>query len=153
MNKVFISKTPNADTRSMVTLDASLVHLDTINHIKAVNDVLITIGNQLKIIGVNHDYTKIEYFQKFYQDLSTKKQGAEFKQLEWWQIHKQERHHLNDRCPDDVDLLDVIEMIVDCVCAGKARTGNVFPIEISNEILQKALKNTIEKLKEKVVVE
>jgi hypothetical protein len=57
-----------------------------------------------------------------------------------------ERHHLDDRVPDDVNLLDVIEMVVDCVVAGMARTGEVYPIELSNDILQKALKNTKELL-------
>ncbi len=57
-----------------------------------------------------------------------------------------ERHHLDDRVPDDVNLLDVIEMVVDCVVAGMARTGEVYPIELSNDILQKALNNTKELL-------
>ena len=57
------------------------------------------------------------------------------------------------RCPSDVNLIDVIEMLIDCVCAGKARTGVVYPINISSEILQKAVKNTVEVLKENVVVE
>ena len=69
-------------------------------------------------------------------------------------IHKRsERHHLNDYCPDDVNLIDVIEMIIDCICAGKARTGNVYPIEIKDELLQRAIKNTIEMLKESIEVE
>ena len=53
------------------------------------------------------------------------------------------RHHLLSRCPDDVDLLDVIEMIVDCVCAGKARSGEVRPLEISDDILRLAVENTV----------
>jgi hypothetical protein len=43
-----------------------------------------------------------------------------------------------------VNLIDVLEMICDCVCAGMARSGNVYPVNISSEILQKAVKNTVE---------
>ena len=42
-----------------------------------------------------------------------------------------------------INLLDVIEMIVDCVCAGKTRSGAVRDLEISTDILEKALKNTV----------
>ena len=34
-------------------------------------------------------------------------------------------------------------MIADCVCAGKARSGKVRPIEINEEILKKAVDNTV----------
>ncbi len=33
-------------------------------------------------------------------------------------------------------------MIVDCVCAGKARSGKVRPLEINDAILKKAVENT-----------
>lgn len=35
-------------------------------------------------------------------------------------------------------------MICDCVCAGMARSGSVYHIEISSEILQRAVSNTVE---------
>lgn len=67
---------------------------------------------------------------------------------EWYQLHiNKERHHLLSRCPEDVNLLDVLEMVVDCVCAGMARSGDVYPIEINDDILNKALSNTIELIK------
>ena len=44
---------------------------------------------------------------------------------------------------DDITLLDIIEMVVDCVCAGKARNGEVRPLEINDAILKKALDNTV----------
>ena len=70
-----------------------------------------------------------------------------FKDGEWCKIHyNMERHHLNEVCPDDVGFLDVIEMVCDCICAGMARSGEVRPVEISSEILQKALANTTKKL-------
>ena len=63
-----------------------------------------------------------------------------------------ERHHLNEHCPDDVNLIDVIEMICDCVCAGMARSGSVYPVTISSEILQKAVENTVNMCIESVVL-
>lgn len=79
--------------------------------------------------------------------------GVDFVSGEWYQLHiNTERHHLLSRCPDDVNLLDVIEMIVDCVCAGKTRSGKVRDLEISQEILNKALKNTVKMVDEMTVV-
>ena len=71
---------------------------------------------------------------------------------EWYKKHvEKERHHLFSKCPDDVDLLDVIEMIVDCVCAGKTRSGEVRPLEISDDILKRAVENTV-KLVDKITI-
>ena len=154
MNKVVILKTPNADTRSMQKLDYKLVKEDTINHIIAVQDVINELSNVLRLQGIKHDYTKLDSFDEFFEDMSaTIKTDAKFKSLSWWKKHLEERHHLNDRCPDDVNLLDVIEMIADMVCAGKARSGNVYPVELNNEILQKAVSNTVKMLIEMVVVD
>ena len=56
--------------------------------------------------------------------------------------HMTERHHLNDRVPEDVNLLDVLEMVIDCTCAGLARSGNVYPITIPQEVIEQAIENT-----------
>ena len=73
---------------------------------------------------------------------------------EWAHLHFDvlERHHLNRHCPDDVDLFDVLEMIFDCVSAGMARSGSVYPLKISNEILQKAVANTVNYLVENIEI-
>ena len=73
---------------------------------------------------------------------------------EWYPMHcKTERHHLNEYCPDDVNLIDVIEMICDCVCAGLARSGNVRPVEISTDIFKRAVDNTVKMLVDIVEIE
>jgi hypothetical protein len=54
---------------------------------------------------------------------------------------------------DDVALVDVLEFVADCVMAGMARSGRVYDLTLPNEVLQKALKNTTEKLKAQVRVE
>ena len=56
-------------------------------------------------------------------------------------------------CPKDVNLVDVLEMIVDCVCAGLARSGEVRDLEIDEDILNKAVKNTVDMIKDMIVVE
>ncbi len=38
---------------------------------------------------------------------------------------------------------NIIEMIVDCVCAGKTRSGEIRGLEITPEILDMAMKNTV----------
>ena len=152
MNKVLIKATPNADTRTAdVFSEAVLLH-ETKAHIGAVRGVMATLAGELVDIGLHHDRTKLSDFNQFLEDFQSKKTGANFKSLPWWQIHLTERHHLNDRCPDDVNLLDVLEMVADGVCAGKARSGTVYPIVLSNEILQKALKNTQKLIEESIEV-
>lgn len=81
----------------------------------------------------------------FYCDfLETMAGGIDFASGKWYQNHvNTERHHLLSRCPEDVNLLDVIEMIVDCVCAGKTRSGEIGGLEITPDILETAMKNTV----------
>ena len=46
---------------------------------------------------------------------------------------------------DDITLIDVIEMIVDCICAGKARSddGSYYIPELPENALELAFKNTV----------
>lgn len=53
-----------------------------------------------------------------------------------------ERHHLNDSVPEDVNLIDVLEMVIDCTVAGLARSGSVYDITIPEDVLKKAIDNT-----------
>lgn len=63
----------------------------------------------------------------------------------WIGIKKDERHHIKDHCPDDVDLVDVLEMIADCTAAALARSGGLkYPLEIDKDVLYKAFENTCE---------
>lgn len=146
MNTIFIEKTPNADSRTADgDLRKDLILLDTTKHITAVRNTMFAIGDEMRKIGNNHDRTKISHFDQFFEDFSKHRldlEHVDFKALPWWQIHITERHHLNDKCPEDVDLFDVFEMIADCVCAGKARSGEVYPVKLSNDILQRAVENT-----------
>ena len=104
--------------------------------------------------GENHDCTKKSQEKLFYDNfLSTMNNGTDFVNDEWYQLHiKAERHHLLSNCPDDVNLIDVLEMIADCVCAGMARSGEVRDLEINAEILEKAVNNTTQLIKSMVKI-
>ena len=80
---------------------------------------------------------------------------AEFYQGKWYQAHiTEERHHINDRCPDGITLIDIIEMIVDNTVAAMARSGRKPEIPIiSNEVLHKAYVNTFELLINEIILE
>lgn len=146
-NKIKMKRSKDADTRSadhIPTKKELLQNSDShIGDVQAVGGWLAEkFINQIE----QHDFTKIDNIDEFYTDFVDvlEDKSKSFKDMKWFKdIHIQkERHHLNDRCPEDVNLLDVLEMVVDCTVAGLARSGNVYPIEISKEILDKAIDNT-----------
>jgi hypothetical protein len=98
-----------------------------------------------------HDHDKITDIDQFHADFLTG-----FKQHEWWDNHRKvNRHHLTmaDGIPDDVNLIDVLDYIVDCVMSGMARSGSVYPLALPPELLERAFQNTVELLKSNVVVQ
>ncbi len=101
--------------------------------------------------GERHDCDKLSDLDGFHRDFQTG-----FKQTAWWDNHrKSARHHLlsEDGIPDDVNLVDVLDMITDCVMAGMGRSRSVYPLEIAPETLMKSFQNTVELLKAEIVVE
>ena len=98
-----------------------------------------------------HDFDKITDLDGFHRDFVTG-----FKQTTWWDKHRKvNRHHLleADGVPSDVNLIDVLDMIADCVMAGMARSGSVYALKIQPEVLVKAFENTVELLKAQVAIE
>ena len=154
-HKIIIHKNPNGDTRT-APKNITFEQLQEANnsHRDDVNKVISVLSLMLSENGVKHDWTKKKYAKMFYRDfLATMNDGADFMSGEWYQLHvNTERHHLLSRCPEDVNLLDVIEMIVDCVCAGKTRSGEVRDLEISTDILGNALRNTVKLVDDMTVV-
>jgi hypothetical protein len=57
-----------------------------------------------------------------------------------------------DGIPADVNLIDVLDMIADCVMAGMARSGSVYALKLNPAVLATAFDNTVELLKSEVVV-
>lgn len=151
---VVIHKNPNGDTRTAPKGIAFKEFQEANNsHIADVANVMIELSEKIKEKGHRHDWTKKSEEKMFYNDfIESMAGGMDFVSGNWYQLHvNEERHHLLSKCPEDVNLLDVIEMIADCVCAGKTRSGEVRNLEISTDILEKTLKNT-EKLVDDMTV-
>lgn len=153
--QVTIHKNPNGDTRTApngITFEQFQEANDS--HRMDVQSVIYELSCMLSGNGIKHDWTKKSEEKMFYNDfIEAMAGGIDFVSGDWYQLHvNTERHHLLSRCPDDVSLLDVIEMIVDCVCAGKTRSGEVRDLEISTDILEKALKNTVKLVDDMTVV-
>lgn len=146
LKKINIIKSPVADTRTCdftkVTkeqlLDASKLHI---------NDVrkgLKYLSERLLVAGESHDYTKLKNIDQFHNDFKTG-----FKSKSWYTKHKQlERHHLSEKdgIRKDVDLIDVIEFLTDCVMAGLARSGKYRQEKLPKGLLEKAFNNTVKEL-------
>ena len=147
-----IHKSQTADTRSC---DFANVSKETLlessrQHIHDVGMGLSFFREMLVQAFVDHDTDKITDIDGFHADFLTG-----FKQTGWWDRHRQlNRHHLlaEDGVRDDVNLIDVLDFITDCVMAGMARTGTVYPLDIKPEVLRKAFDNTVELLKANVRV-
>ena len=159
MKKIEIKRNSLGDTRT-ATKVPTFAEFSNANqmHVRDVANMMQSISEVLKSRCFLHDITKITEPNEslFYRELCAKIEGKidSFTDGEWYPMHCQtERHHLNEHCPDDVNLIDVIEMICDCVCAGMARSGNVYPIEIPSDILQKAVANTVQMCIDSVDVE
>lgn len=152
--KVLVYNNPNGDTRT-APKDISFEQFQEANdmHRQDVKSVMNELAFEIMATGRTHDYTKKSHERLFYKNfLSTMNEGTDFVNDDWYQHHiKEERHHLLSNCQEDVNLIDVLEMITDCVCAGMARSGEVRPIEINNEILEKVLNNTVDFIKDMVV--
>ena len=104
----------------------------------------------------SHDYTKRYDPERseFYRDLCSAIDGMlKFDKGTWYRKHcKMERHHLDENVPQDVNMIDVLEMIFDRVAAGMARGGTIYPIKLPEDVLNQAIQNTVEMLKNEIEV-
>lgn len=158
MKKVKIKRNTNGDSRVAKNVPTIIDFAEAnLSHIHDVKVMMYSLAEEIKIRGERHDWTKRQepYESNFYRDLCNTIEGRiEFKDGQWNKDHYAlERHHLQERCPDDVNLIDVLEMICDCVCAGMARSGKVRDFGITGGILIEAVKNTVEMCKEAIVLE
>lgn len=150
---ITVSKSQTADTR---TCDYTQVTKETLyasseQHIADVREALKFFMARLWNASVDHDPDKLTDIDGFHADFVTG-----FKQTGWWDRHRQlNRHHLTqaDGVPEDVNLIDVLDFIADCVMAGMARSGSVYPLALKPELLERAFQNTVELIKREVVVE
>ena len=154
--KILIKRNPNGDTRT-APQNVTFKQFQEANdmHIKDVKMVMYKLSEMLQIQGRGHDWTKKAEETLFFSDfLATKNKGVDFVNNEWYQLHiHNEKHHPLSYCHDDITLLDIIEMVVDCVCAGKARSGEIRNLEVNEEILKLALNNTVKLIDSMTIIE
>ena len=154
-SKIVIYNNPNGDTRT-ADKDVTFEEFQKANdmHIQDVQRVMNRLSEKVIEAGHKHDYTKKTKEELFYNNFcDTLDNGTDFVKNDWYQLHVHtERHHLLSHCKEDVNLIDVIEMISDCVCAGMTRSGEIRDLEISPEILTKAVNNTANMIKEMIEV-
>jgi hypothetical protein len=149
---IHVKPSPTADTR---TCDYTKVTKETLfessqQHIQDVRAALAFFSDRLVKAAVDHDPDKLTDIDGFHADFVTG-----FKQTTWWDRHRRiNRHHLTqeDGIPHNVNLIDVLDFIADCVMAGMARSGSVYELKLSPELLERAFQNTVELLKSQVVV-
>lgn len=147
-----IKKSSTADTRTCDFANTSKATLlaSSRQHIGDIVKAIAFFQSKLTEAAGEHDYDKLTDIDGFHADFLTG-----FKQTGWWDNHRKiHRHHIDkpDGVPDDVNLLDVLEHIADCVMAGMARSGSVYDLKLSDELLQMAFRNTVELLKVQVIV-
>jgi hypothetical protein len=152
MMAISICKSPTADTRTcdFANVSEEVLYASSLQHIADVRKAIDFFRHKLFVAGQVHDRDKIDDIKGFHRDFITG-----FKQTEWWDAHRRiNRHHLleADGVPVDVNLIDVLDMIADCVMAGMARSGSVYPLNIKPEVLARAFENTVALLKSQVVV-
>ena len=151
---IVIKKSKNADTRTCDVTKVTIEELkdNSYSHIMDVRRGCAFFSQELVNAGFDHDHTKISAINHFYSDFKNK--FAEGHQT-WLKMHQEtERHHLKnpEYVQDNVNLIDILEMIIDGVMAGLARSGEYRKEEISDDLLRKAFDNTIELLLENVKV-
>lgn len=148
-----IRKSATADTR---TCDYTAVTRETLGASSAqhIADVRVALGffaQMLHRAAAVHDTDKLTDLDSFHADFVTG-----FKSSGWWERHRTlNRHHLtmDDGVPADVNLIDVLDYIADCVMAGMARSGSVYALNLPPELLERAFQNTVNLLAAAVVVE
>ncbi len=150
---ITIQKSKTADTRTcdFANTTKETLLLSSRQHIGDIVKALAFFQAKLTEAAGEHDYDKLTAIDWFHADFVTG-----FKQTGWYDNHRKiHRHHLDmpDGVPKDVNILDVLEHIADCVMAGMGRSGTVYELKLSDELLQAAFRNTVELLKLEVQVQ
>lgn len=152
MRAIEICSSKTADTRTcdVTTVSKAQLYASSQQHIADVRKGLRFFVERLNEAAERHDYDKLTDIATFHRDFVTK-----FERTEWWDRHRQlNRHHLlqDDGVREDVNLIDVLDFVADCVMAGMGRSGSVYALDLKPEVLMRAFQNTVELLKSRVAV-
>ena len=150
---IHIRKSETADTRTCdyASVSQQTLRNSSVQHIGDVRRALAFFAAELVESATRHDEDKLTDIEGFHADFVTG-----FTRTGWWDRHRQlNRHHLlqADGVRGDVNLVDVLDFIADCVMAGMARSGSVYALDIDPTLLMRAFVNTVELLKANVTVE
>lgn len=151
MIKIKPSSTADTRTCDFANVSKETLYESSYRHIEDVRAALLFFQDRLAVAARNHDPDELTDIDGFHADFITG-----FKQTGWWDRHRRlNRHHLNapDGVRADVNLIDVLDFIADCVMAGMARSGSVYELKLPPELLERSFQNTVELLKAQVVVE
>lgn len=157
---ITIKKSPTADSRTCdkVTIKRQTLFDSSQQHINDVSRGLACFARYLENAALLHDWDKLADVNWFLRDFRGEMVDANGDPIPggWLENHyKIHRHHLNHHTGVrvDVNLLDVLEYISDCVMAGMGRSGSVSELKMTPELLKLAFDNTVALLKNQVQVE
>lgn len=150
--KLDITKSKTADTRSCDWSQVSKKDLlvSSTQHIGDIQRGFMFFIRKMTERALMHDKSKISDIDGFHEDFKTG-----FKNTTWWEKHQEiERHHFNNPkyIPEDVNLIDILDQIIDGCMAAMARTGQYRQEKIEPELLQRAYQNTVKMLLEEINV-
>lgn len=151
---IVIKPSPTADTRTCDPAAVTRGQLleSSLRHITDVRQALHFFQQRITRSMSAHDADKIAGIDAFHGAFA----AGRIVESGWHAAHcRANRHHLThpEGVPDDVDLIDVLDYIADCVMAGMARTGTVYQLELSENLLRRAFANTVALLRRNVRVE
>src|SRR3989442_958226 len=139
MIQIQTSQTADTRTCDFATVTKDTLKASSVQHIEDVGRGLMFFVDRLGRAIVHHDTDKLTDIDGFPADFVTG-----FKEHGWWDRHRTlNRHHLtnDDGIPADVNLIDVLDFIADCVMAGMGRSGSVYPLHLAPELLERAFQN------------
>jgi hypothetical protein len=151
-DKIRISKSPTADSRTCDFKNVTKEQLleSSKQHVADIKKGFDFFCFMLMKQSAMHDLSKFSHIDDFHRNFVTG-----FKEKDWWEYHQSvERHHFNEEkyIPKDVNLFDILDQIVDGCMAGMARSGVYRQEPISPELLERAYRNTVRLLLDRIEV-
>lgn len=146
---ISIKRSPSRDVH-MSELPRDVLLEASVSHILDMLRILAFLREKLDAAAIAHDNDKLTHLDDLHAYLTGSRETT------WHNDHvRRNRHHLNalGGVPIDVNLIDVLDYIGDCVASGMARRGSVYAVTIDPQVLIDAFNNTVQLLIDNVKVE